>query len=151
LIGLGCRRNRRPEDSPVTAKKPTAAVPISRDIDEVLSELNMWRRARKPGSCVPEAIWSRAVRLAGVHGAARIARVLRLDYYGLRRRLGSSVEQPPASDPAFVEFRASVAVPGCDCQVELERPDGSRMRIQLRSPSLPDLAALSQSFWRGAP
>jgi len=131
-------------------KRPTAAFPIPPDIDEVLAELSVWRQSRQRRSRIPEAIWTSAVRVARSHGVAKVARALRLDYYALRRRVATAVEAPQPGLPGFVELMASVAVPGCDCQVELERPDGSRMRIQLRSPSLPDLAALSQSFWRGA-
>ena len=131
-------------------KKRTAALPTPPEIDEVLAELSVWRQSRQRRSRIPEAIWTSAARVARSHGVAEVARALRLDYYALRRRLAMATEATQPDLPAFVELRASVAMAGCDCQVELERPDGSRMRIQLRSPGLPDLAALSQSFWRGA-
>jgi len=35
----------------------------------------------------------------------------------------------------------------CRCTLELENADGAKMRIQLRSPAMPDLAAITQSFW----
>lgn len=129
-------------------RKPTVA--LSTDIDEVRIQLEEWRQSREQRSRIPEGIWSCATELARAHGVAKIARMLRLDYYALRRRLGPASETALSGSPRFVELMASVAMPGFDCQVELERPDGSRMRIQLRSPSVPDLAALSQSFWRGA-
>ena len=38
----------------------------------------------------------------------------------------------------------------CCCTLELERDGGAKMRIQLKSVTMPDLAALSRSFWNPA-
>ena len=35
----------------------------------------------------------------------------------------------------------------CHCTLELENTAGAKMRIQVRSAAMPDLAAISQSFW----
>jgi hypothetical protein len=39
----------------------------------------------------------------------------------------------------------------CQCWLELENGDGAKMRVQLRSVAMPDLAAISRSFWNYAP
>lgn len=36
-----------------------------------------------------------------------------------------------------------------ECVIDLADARGATMRIALKSATLPDLAALSQSFWRG--
>jgi hypothetical protein len=102
---------------------------------------------------IPDALWRAATALARQHGAGKIARILRLDYSALRRRVTAAEERGRSSRearPAFVELLSTGIPPGGECSVELEAPSGARMRIQLRgAASAPDLAALSQSFWHG--
>jgi hypothetical protein len=47
----------------------------------------------------------------------------------------------------FVELAAPSSVGSCHCTLELENTAGTKMRIELRSAAMPDLAAISQSFW----
>jgi hypothetical protein len=47
----------------------------------------------------------------------------------------------------FVELVAPASAGLCHCTLELESTAGAKMRIQLRSAAMPDLAAISQSFW----
>jgi hypothetical protein len=35
----------------------------------------------------------------------------------------------------------------CDCTLDFENAGGGKMRVQLRSTAMPDLAAISRSFW----
>ena len=91
------------------------------------------------------------------------ARALRLNYYALKRRaepqvpaVSDSLEKnsvatfvelaPPAND----SFAAMPAGP-CECAVEWEDAAGRKMRIQFKSVPLPDLVALSRSFWNPSP
>ena len=39
----------------------------------------------------------------------------------------------------------------CECILELENAGGAKMRIHLKGVAMPDLAALSQSFWNHQP
>ena len=54
----------------------------------------------------------------------------------------------------FVELANSpgrgVSAGGCECCVEWEDAAGSKMRVHLRGTAMPDLAALSRSFWNPA-
>jgi hypothetical protein len=129
------------------------ALPLPPDIAAVSARLDRWRQTRRRRARVPDALWRAATTLARQHGAGKIARLLRLDYYALRRRVGQERQAAPGASPAaFVELvPTALGAPRVTCVVECERPDGGRMRIQCTSPQLPDLAALSASFWRGAP
>jgi len=67
------------------------------------------------------------------------------------RRRGAD---PVRAVPAFVELappvgKGLVAAPaGCgQCTVEWEDGAGAKMRVELRGTAMPDLAALSHSFW----
>lgn len=47
---------------------------------------------------------------------------------------------------AVHEFAAAPAGP-CQCTVEWEDAAGAKMRVELKGTAMPDLAALSRSFW----
>ena len=81
--------------------------------------------------------------------------MLHLDYYKLRRLVGSAGGTKQASPRGtdripFVELAASpVATGTLDCSIELEGPRG-RLRIQWRGSTSPDLAVLSRCLWEAA-
>ncbi len=58
----------------------------------------------------------------------------------------ASSDLPEVATP-FIELVAPAPTGICRCMVELENTNGAKMRIQLRSTPMPDLAAISQSFW----
>jgi hypothetical protein len=89
-------------------------------------------------------MWAEAAALAVEHGHNRTARALRLDYYGLKRRLATARRRKAAKPgPAFVELVPPV---GATCAVEIEDGAGARMRIEWRGGATPDLAALCRAF-----
>jgi hypothetical protein len=75
---------------------------------------------------LPESLWQAAVELARQHGVYSVAHPLRLDYTGLKKRLGSTPPfQRKATKPAFVELVA----PHDECVIEFEAPSGNKMRV----------------------
>lgn len=68
-----------------------------------------------------------------------------------RRRSQKQVIADDAMDAAitssFVELVAPTPTGLCHCTLELENAGGAKMRIQLHSVAMPDVAAISQSFW----
>jgi hypothetical protein len=105
----------------------------------------IWRKTRKPGERIPEPLWRAAVKLAATSGMNRTARFLKLDYYSLKKRLDHATSSPVPSS-AFVELPSPTVVSG-ECVIEWEDAAGARMRVQLKGQKLPDLLALSRSFW----
>jgi hypothetical protein len=76
--------------------------------------------------------------------------MLRLDYNTLKKRINSAGPHNSSGEEAgtaFVELVSPERTCLPECIVELEDPHGSRMRIHLRGCEVPDLAALSRSFW----
>ena len=117
-------------------------------------EFEQWRRGRKLHTPIPEWLWARAVKLAGKYGVSRTARVLRVGYYSLQERVEratvcSPASSPTESEPAFLELAVPSAADTGECLVEWEDPTGAKMRIQLKGAPVPDLVALSRSFWEG--
>ena len=70
---------------------------------------------------------------------------------GRRRRKRKQVAADDMTEAAvaapFIELVAPTPAGLCHCTLELENTGGAKMRIQFRSVAMPDLAAISRSFW----
>jgi hypothetical protein len=108
--------------------------------------LDEWRRSRARRGPLPAQFWDEAGQLAQVYGINAIARALGLDYYSLKKHRDAAQKRPEATGPAFVEVSVARPSPTAAYVVELERPDGGRMKIQLAHQQ--DLIAVTESFWR---
>ncbi|MFH1614347.1 MAG: hypothetical protein ABIG61_04595 [Planctomycetota bacterium] len=111
-----------------------------------------WRKKHKTRTRLPEPLWSAAVKLAQDYGINRTARALRLDYSGLKKRIESTVSGDPAqavAGPNFIQLLPAELTAVAECAIECRNPNGATIRIHLKGPQLPDLAALSQSLWNG--
>jgi hypothetical protein len=125
------------------------------DMARAARQFAQWRRTHAFGSRIPTALWDAAVDLAVQHGLSRTATTLKLGYYDLKKRLGErpsagGLAQNGAALPTFVELTPAPLGKACECTIELEKRDGSRMRIEVKGASAPDLAAVSRSFWESA-
>jgi len=88
------------------------------------------------------------VKLVGRYGLARTARVLRLDYYALKKRVAATGSMSDNDAVAtFVELAPPASGGSRECILELEHPGGAKMRVHLKGIEAPDLVSLSQSFW----
>ena len=111
-----------------------------------------FRKKNKGYRRLPDSLWSAAVRLAQTYGVNRTARTLRLDYSGLKKRLESTVTATPSDTvpgTKFIELLPSELTAAAECALECRRPDGTTIRIHLKGPQLPDLAALSHTLCNG--
>ena len=111
-----------------------------------------WRRTRKVGSRIPEALWAAAVKLAQAYGIHPTAKALGIDYYCLKKRLeektaSRSRAAAPANGAKFVELSAAARTGIPECILELEDVEGAKMRIEVKGIEAGDLAALSRSLW----
>ena len=119
----------------------------SKQIDHLRKRFDDWRKSHKPRTRIPGRLWDSAVRIAGQYGLHRTARVLHLDYYALKKRLDAAgVKQGPV--PSFIELSPPAPERIPEYVIELETRNGSKMRIQIKGMGVPDLDALSSTFWR---
>jgi hypothetical protein len=125
--------------------------PIAEEIIELQRELNEFRSTHKPRTKLPECLWQAAVELARRHGLYPVAHPLRLDYVGLKKRLGETpaVQQKIRKQrrPTFVELISPVPAPLEECIIEVESATGGKMRIQWKSNTAPDWSGLLRA-WR---
>ena len=119
---------------------------LSRDLQRVQGQFAAWRAGRRPGDRIPERLWKQAVKLAGKHGISHTSSALRLDYYSLKERLAQSRPQAESglADASFVELPAPIAG---EYSIEFEDGSGASMRVTIKGGGVPDLMALSRSFW----
>ena len=111
-----------------------------------------WRSKQKTRTRLPEPLWAAAVKLAHEFGINRTARALRLDYNGLKKRMESSVSgdtSPVSVGPQFLQLLGSELTAVAECAIECQGARGAKIRIHLKGPQLPDLAALIGSLWDG--
>ena len=121
---------------------------ISADLVQAAARFEQWRRSTSGRRRIPDSLWKLAVDLAREHGLSRTATALRLDFHDLEKRVveTTALAQPSVAADGFVELNSAALAMPCQCTIELEKPCGSRMRIELRG-GIPDLEALGRSFW----
>ena len=132
--------------------------PSNRDdeIEQVRRRFEEFRTANPSRTRFPEALWMAAAELATRHGVNATARVLRLAVPSLRKwvenRGGAQnakrveAKQRAAALPAFVEFLAPASGAVANCSVEVESPQGGKLRLELKVVATTELASLIRAF-----
>ena len=122
---------------------------IAEPIAQLQRQLEEHRRMRPRRAKLPESIWDAAAELAREHGVYAVAQPLRLDYMGLKKRLGEAASRRPGnSRPVFVELIAPPPAACEECRIEFESERGDKMRIHWPVRVAPDWTALLCA-WRG--
>ena len=124
----------------------TAVIP--EPIAQLQLQLEQIRSTQPRGKRLPDSVWQAAVELAREHGVYSVAHHLRLDYGGLKKRLGGvSHRRRKAGKPAFVELMAPPSAMLGECWIEFESLRGGKVRIQWKDAAPPDWMSLLRA-WR---
>ena len=125
-------------------------VSIAEPIARLQRQLEEYRRMRPRRAKLPESIWEAAAELAREHGVYAVAQPLRLDYMGLKKRLGEVANRRRGkSKPVFVELIAPPPAACEECLIEFESARGGKMRIHWPVRVAPDWSGLLRA-WREA-
>jgi len=124
------------------------------DLESSRRRFEQWRQRREGHARIPESLWAEAVRLTGRYGISRTARTLRVGYRSLKKRVEremscSASSSPLLGEPAFLELAIPSQAATGECLLEWEDAAGAKMRLHLKGVEVPDLVALSRSFWEG--
>ena len=124
--------------------------PVAAPVLELQRDLEEYRRSQPRRAKLPESIWEAAAALAREHGVYAIAQALRLDYMGLRKRVGGEVasQRPADAQSVFVELIAPSSSAGEECLIAFESTRGGKMSIHWPVCTAPDWTALLRA-WRG--
>src|ERR1700730_6129354 len=125
-----------------------AKPPTPEPIVQLQRQLDQFRSTQPRRTKLPEPLWEAAVELARQPGVYSVAQPLRLDYMGLKKRLGEPPSQRrKAPRAAFVELITPHPAALEECVIELESSRGAKMRIQWQASTPPDWTSLLRA-WR---
>jgi hypothetical protein len=122
---------------------------VEEHLHHVTQQFAQWRASRTtPRGRIPQPLWAQAIALTQHFPLTRVAQQLGLTPQVLKRRgeaMRTVALAPPAPGPThFVEVQ-SPAWRTATAEVEVQRADGTRLRITY-SDSVPALVPLLQTF-----
>ena len=164
----GSNKPESKKEKVLNASKKEGKNPESK-IEKIRKEFEDWRRNRtKP--FIPEALWEKASGLYPEYCIYKIAETLRLNYKRLKCRLLHLIKEAPSKPdpdrprklktshiidkesppPEFIQFDISRPESNQnEWSIDLENINGSKMKISVKSSSMPDFPAILQNFLEG--
>ena len=121
-------------------------------IEKARSEFASWRAQKRGRERIPDALWRTASSAARRHGVHAVSRALSLNHADLKRRMNQKAgteEVEGFSESAFVELVGAGVGAGPGCVVELEKGNGTRMRICVGDAAAIDWARMKEAFLGG--
>jgi hypothetical protein len=120
-------------------------------LETVSKHFEEWRSKKKKGERIPQQLWSESITLLSDHSLNRIARTLRLCPNDIKKHRDALTAQGGTTTPdspamTFIEIDQPLvgATAAHTPLMELERPDGLRLRIQPANGA--DVLALAARF-----
>jgi len=121
-------------------------------LTHVADRFDHWRQTRTtPAEPIPQYLWEQAIALTTMFSIARVATRLQVSGGELKQRCAAhhAALAAPVSTatPGFVEVPTAPAwpLPTSGIELELQRPDGARLRIVAHESQLP-LTAVVRTF-----
>ena len=108
-----------------------------------------WRKRKRGRERIPEDLWSSAVGAAERYGVYRVCREVGLEYRALQRRVKERERAVGGRHVEFVELKDKRAEQRGGCVVELEKGNGTRMRISVGDAGSVDWYRLKEAFLGG--
>jgi len=122
-------------------------------VEIVRKQFEIWRKRRRCRRPIPESLWEAAVRLCRKHSLWEVSRALRLNYNDLKNRVSKGIQDVDLAigqrpDLGFVRFDLEAPMSSSECLVEMEAPNGAKMKMSFRgAPRDFDPVELSRAFW----
>ena len=124
-------------------------------LDQLAGQFEHWRQTRSNrGERIPQPLWDQAVALARLLPRTRVAQYLRLSSNDLKKQIAAQLEpnagtgSASRTTPGFVEITSQeLTLPLAThppqappmTEIELQRKDGARLRLQALDTSLADI------------
>jgi len=131
---------------PANAHRPRAD-----QLEEAKRQFQQWRKGRARPGRIPFRLWTLAAEAASTHGIQRTAQRLQVDAESLKqwmqRRGGAdSIDRPAA--PEFIELPPLPMPTLAECHLEVEEPNGRKLRLCLKGAAVAQAAAVLPAIWR---
>jgi hypothetical protein len=125
-------------------------------LDQLAGQFEHWRQTRShPSERIPQRLWDQAAALARVLPYSRVAQHVRVSPSDLKKHMAAQHTSRSAASriptpPRFIEVPPAPAWPPATpvMEIELERPDGARLRLRCPESTSP-VAALVRAFVEG--
>ena len=123
-------------------------------LEVVRNQFEIWRKRRSRSRRIPEALWQAAAELCTEYPVYEVCRSLRLNYNGLKHRVPEATRERSRTigqrpDFGFVRLDLGAPIASSACLVEMEGPNGARMRMSFKGvPRDFDPVELGRAFWR---
>ena len=128
-------------------------VELPEGVEALRGRISAWRSSKTSSvERMPRAFWEEAVGLARDFGVSPVSRWLGIGYVGLRQRLaevGEPLLETGVQGEDFVEL-GTWAERSPMMRMEVQRADGSRMRLDGIQGASHEAASLLQAFLRKA-
>lgn len=134
------------ENITASAPKPT--------LEEVGHRFATWRNQRRARSRIPKGLWQAAVELCAERPIYQVSSALRLSYNDLKWRVQRAggmglATQGRHGELGFVELNFGSWSSPSECVVEMEAPNGAKMRMDFKEAQKGlDPVELARAFWR---
>jgi hypothetical protein len=126
---------------------------VRHPLEVVRHQFETWRKRRRCRTRIPEALWQAAADLCGEHSICEVSQALRVNYNDLKDRVQRSKDRGLAvgqrREFGFVKLDLGTSIMPSECLVEMEAPNGAKMRMSFKGASREfDPVELSRAFWR---
>jgi len=125
------------------------------DLEELRKSFEEFRSKHPARTRFPEELWRAAAEMARRRGVNLVCRSLRLAADSLKKWMGERGSQgepkgrqkrAAMATPAFMELIAPASVGPTNCTLEVEAPQGGKLRLEWRAASATELAELIRAF-----
>ena len=117
---------------------------LPESVERVRSQFEAWRSRKKGRERIPECLWEAAATAARRHGVHAVSRALRVEHSRLRQRVDKA-ESDGGDASTFIELERG-QLTGIGCIVELEKGNGTRMRIHVQDVAAVDWGRMKEAF-----
>ena len=117
---------------------------ITGDLKALRLKLDAWRSNRRKGERIPKELWQKATEVARQRGVQTVSKALGLSHTDLKHRVLNIDCQTMAR--SFVEVKPSIIPDAHSCIVELEKSNGTRLRICSKATSVVDWDRIKDVF-----
>ena len=119
------------------------------DIGQVRQQFQAWRQSRKKRTPIPQDLWNAAVVLTERYSICNVSKALGLNYTALKEQVIKTTPRHISTEPVcsstFVELPCPA--PALESTMEMIKPDGAVMKIQIKGATRWDLLELGKAFW----
>jgi len=133
------------------SNKQTTKQSINPTLKEIQNQFEDWRNTRQKREPIPEALWEAAVRVAQYNPIGRVSRILSINHRELKKRIHTRYGDSLCGADlvaGFIEIDSSQLIRPVECIVEMEQPDGARMKMHIKSGNGFNPLELAKEFWQ---